>query len=258
MKSVKVSNRKRKKRSNVLAPLIGLFIIVAIWELSVLIFDIPRTVFPSFTAIIIQTAKNFAVNIWSHFLVTFRTALLGMLISVPLGILLASVFSQFKTLNYGFTPIALTLAVTPMITLVPLFMLWLGFDYQPRFIVIVVATTPIIVLNTLTGFQEVPEKYRELMRGYGASKFTTFRKVIFPHALPHVFNGVKLGCIFATTASTSVEMAAGNPGLGYRVTYFASQIQTELVFGSILCIALIGLGLYTLASIIEKRVVHWL
>lgn len=258
MKKVKVLNKKKKKISNIIAPLIGLVVIVAIWEISVAAFNIPRTILPSFTAIIKETARNFVVNIWPHALVTIRTASLGMLISVPVGIGLASIFSQFKVLNYGFTPIALALAVTPMITLVPLFMLWLGFDYEPRFIVVIVATVPIITLNTLSGFHEVPEKYLELMRGYGANKITVFKKVIFPNALPHVFNGVKLGCIFATIATTSIEMAAGNPGLGYRVTYFSSQIQTELVFGSIFGIALIGLALYSIVGFIEKRVVYWL
>jgi len=73
-----------------------------------------------------------------------------------------------------------------------------------------------------------------------------------------VFTGIKLGCIFSTTATTSIEMVAGNPGLGYRVTYFSSQIQTELVFGCILCIAIIGLGLFSTISFIERRIVHWL
>ena len=258
MKKKKVLNKPKKNIANILAPYFVLILILIIWELGVRIFQIPRTVFPAISSILSLTVQNFAVNIWSHMLVTIRTALIGMLCAVPLGILLAAVFSQFKILTYGMTPVVLALVVTPMITLVPLFMLWLGFDYEPRFIVVIVAVVPIVVLNTLNGFMQAPAKFTELMNGYGASKLTTFRKVIFPNALPQVFTGVKLGCIFATIATTSIEMVAGNPGLGYRVSYFSSQIQTELVFGSIICIALIGLGLYSLVSFIEKRVVYWL
>ena len=254
----KVLNKKRKKLINVLSPFIVLVLLVMVWEISVIVLKIPRTVFPSFSSIIVYTIRNFAVNIWPHALVTIRTALLGIICGVPLGILLAAVFSQFKILIYGMTPVVLALVVTPLITLVPLFMLWLGFDYEPRFIVVIVAAVPIILLNTLNGFRNVPGKYTELMSGYGASKLAVFRKVVFPNALPQVFTGIKLGCIFSTTATTSIEMVAGNPGLGYRVTYFSSQIQTELVFGCILCIAIIGLGLFSTISFIERRIVHWL
>jgi len=248
----------KKKQKNILAPLVVLGIILVVWEASTRLFNIPRTIFPPISSIIIQTIDNFAVNIWSHVLVTIRTVLLGMVIAIPLGVLLAAVFSQFKVLRYGMTPIVLILVVTPMITLVPLFMLWMGFDYGPRFIVVVVQCTPIILLNTLTGFCQTSSKYLELMKGYGSSKLKTFVKVVFPNALPQVFTGIKLGCIFSTIATTSIEMVAGQPGLGYRVTYFSGQIQTELVFGCIICIASIGLLLYTLISIIEKRVVTWI
>jgi ABC-type nitrate/sulfonate/bicarbonate transport system permease component len=249
---------RKSKKNSILAPLVVLFIILALWESLTRLLNIPRTVFPPFSSIIIKTINNFSVNIWSHVLVTVRTVLLGMIIAIPLGIFLAAIFSQFKLLQYGMTPVTLILVVTPMITLVPLFMLWMGFDYEPRFIVVVVQCSPIILLNTLTGFLQTPTRYIELMKGYGSSKLKTFIKVVFPNALPQVFTGVKLGCIFSTIATTSIEMVAGQPGLGYRVTYFSSQVQTELVFGCIICIALIGLLLYTAVDLIEKRVVTWI
>lgn len=256
---MKAGKGKRKiKKNSIVAPLVVLIIILGLWESLTRLFNIPRTVFPPFSSIIVKTVNNFSVNIWSHVLVTLRTVLLGMLIAIPLGIVLAAIFSQFKILQYGMTPITLILVVTPMITLVPLFMLWMGFDPEPRFIVVIVQCTPIILLNTLTGFMQTPARYLELMKGYGSTKLKTFIKVVFPNALPQVFTGVKLGCIFSTIATTSIEMVAGQPGLGYRVTYFSSQIQTELVFGCIFCIALIGILLYSLVGIIEKRIVTWI
>lgn len=250
-------DKKRKRPIIVAAPYIILAIIVLIWELAVAVFKIPPTVFPSLSAIVIETIKNFPTNIAYHFWITLRTAGLGMLVSVPLGILLAAVISQFKPLTYGTTPIILVLVVTPLITLVPLFMLWLGFDYQPRYIVVAVSVTPIILLNTLHGFLQVPQKYRELMRGYGASKLQTFVKVIFPNALPQVFTGIELGGIISTVATTSIEMVAGTPGLGYRVMYFSRLLQTDLVFGTIFCIAIIGVALYSVAAFAANKVVHW-
>lgn len=258
MKSNKpVIRKKKKKDGNALAPLILLVIIAVVWESASRGLNMPITVFPPLSMIIRDTVQNFAVNIWPHMLVTLRTIVFGLVCGVPLGIFLASIFSQFKLTEYAVTPLALMLVVTPMITLVPIFMLWMGFDYEPRFIVVIVQSVPIILLNTLTGFGMRQAKFTKLMHGYGATKMQNFFKLIFPNALPQVFTGIKLGGVFSTTATMSVEMVAGNPGLGYRISYFSSQLQTPLVFGTIFIVAIIGITLYSIIDFVEKKVITW-
>jgi ABC-type nitrate/sulfonate/bicarbonate transport system permease component len=145
-----------------------------------------------------------------------------------------------------------------MITMVPLFMLWMGFDSRVRMIVVILQATPIIVLNTLTGFQTTETQKLELMRAMGASKLQTFCKVIFPNALPQVFTGLKLGCIFSTIAAMSADLAAGKAGLGYRIQQYSGLIMTEMAYGTIIIVALIGIILFQIVAGIEKRVIVWI
>lgn len=256
-KSKKGKRKKKRDTSAFIPPLILLIIMAVVWESISRGFKIPITVLPPLSIIIRDTIQNFVVNIWPHALVTIRTIVFGLICGVPLGIILASIFSQFKATEYAVTPLALLLVLTPMITLVPIYMLVMGFDYEPRFIVVIVQSVPIILLNTLTGFGMRQEKFTKLMRGYGATKMQTFFKLIFPNALPQVFAGIKLGGVFSTIATMSVEMVAGNPGLGYRITYFSSQVQTPLVFGTIFIVAIIGIMIYSIIDFVERRVITW-
>jgi len=144
-----------------------------------------------------------------------------------------------------------------MITIVPLFMLWLGFDPNIRILVVILQAAPIIMLNTLSGFTSVETEKLELMRSMGASRRQTFFKLILPNAMPQVFTGIKLGCIFSTIGAISADFVGGSVGLGFRILQYSGLVMTEMTYGTILIVALIGIILYQLVSFAESKFIVW-
>lgn len=256
-KYMKPINKKRFEWINIIAPLIVLIIIYGGLEIIIRVAGINRIVLPTPTAIIIKMSEAFVQDIWPHFIYNFKVIFLGFLCAVTLGMLLAAICSQFKILVKAISPYVILLVVTPMITLIPLMQLWLGSDPNIRILVVVIACTPIIMLNTLTGFTNVETAKLELARSMGASKLQTFTKIIFPNAMPQVFTGVKLGCIFSTIASVTADFIFGMQGLGFKVQQATKYVMTEVVYGSIILIAIIGFVLYKIVGMIEKRVIIW-
>jgi ABC-type nitrate/sulfonate/bicarbonate transport system permease component len=250
--------KKRKEPIYYIAPIILLASLVMIWELFIVVSHISRTVLPAPHAIFLAMKQNFVRDILPHMLFTLRVILIGYIVAIPLGIIIAAVCSQFRLLIKAASPLIIFLVVTPMITMVPLFMLWMGFDSKVRIIVVILQATPIIALNTLSGFQTIENAKLELMRAMGASRIQIFIKLIFPNAMPQVFTGLKLGCIFSTIAAMSADLAAGKQGLGYRIQQYSSLIMTEMAFGTILIVALIGIALFQIVVSIEKRVILWI
>ena len=157
-------------------------------------------------------------------------------------------------MDSAFTPFILFIITTPMVTFVPLLMLWIGSGIAPKLIAIVIQSTGIIMLNSVTGFINVQTIRLELMKSLKASRFKTFTKVIFPSALPYVFTGLRLGAIFAMTTAISVEFIAGVKGLGAQILVNSQIIKPEKSFAAIFYVAIIGIVLYTLIIQIEKRV----
>jgi NitT/TauT family transport system permease protein len=257
-----IAAKKKKTENNelgytgVIAPLVVLIVIIALLELFTRVSGISRFVLPPPTDIIKQTVLNFP-EILPHFLFTLKIIVIGFMISVPLGMLLAALFSQFNILVKAISPVIIWMVITPMITLIPLIMLWLGTDPNLRVIVVIIQATPIITLNTLNGFTNVENEKLELAKSVGASKSQTFMSIIFMNAMPQVFTGIKLGCIFSTIGAISADFVAGTIGLGYRIIQYTKYNNTELSYGCIIIIALIGISLYSIVEFIEKRVVLW-
>ena len=256
------SKKNRKKRKNfrpvnLIAPFVVLLIIFTAAELVATYTGISEYILPKPSKIFSGTIEKFGPDIAQHFFFTLRVILIGFVCSTAGGMLLAAVFSQFSIVTKAVSPVIVWLVITPMITLVPLLVLWLGPDPNLRMWVVIVQATPIITLNMLNGFTNVETEKLELAKSVGASRIQRFRKIIFMNAMPQVFTGIKLGCINATIAALSADFVSGNRGMGFRITQYTKYNMTYLAYGCILLIVLIGLTTYSIVSAVERRVVIW-
>lgn len=251
-------HKKKEKRDpiNIVAPLVVLAIIYAALEIGLRAFDVPAYVMPTPTNIIIGTITSFDV-IWPDLIFTIKIICIGFCIAIPSGILMAALFSQFEIIVKAMQPVVIWLVITPMITLIPLMTLWMGTDPNLRVIVVIIQATPIICLNTLNGFIHVEQEKLEFARSIGANKLQTFIYIIFMNALPQVFTGIKLGCIFSTIGAVSADFVSRGMGLGDRIIKFLKYSNFEQSYGCIILIAIIGISLYTIVSAVEKRIVLW-
>lgn len=241
------------KIMNVLAPIVLIVIFFSIWGLLIHTLEIPIWLLPSPIFIIKQifiSLKDFL----PHISVSFIAAIGGFFIAVPIGIFIAMILSSFKFMDKAFTPFILFIITTPMVTFVPLLMLWIGSGIIPKLIAIVIQSMGIIMLNSVTGFVNVPTIRLELMKSLKASQFKTFTKVIFPSSIPYVFTGLRLGVIFAMTTTISVEFISGVKGLGAQILVNSQIIQPAKSFAAIFFVAIIGIILYSLVVQIEKLI----
>lgn len=255
-----LKKRKIKKEvdlMNYIAPITVFVVLFIGLEVIARTTGISRFVLPPPSQIIYQTATKFPADILPHFLFTFKVIGVGLLIAVTMGLGLAALFSQFDILVKAVSPVVIWLVITPMITLIPLIMLWMGTNPNLRMIVVIIQATPIITLNTLTGFTTVETDKLELAKAVGATKMQAFTKITFMNAMPQVFTGIKLGCIFSIIGAISADFVAGTVGLGFRIIQYTKYNMTELTYGCIIIIGIIGITLYSLVSYIEKRVVLW-
>lgn len=258
-KNAAITVRKKKEKKDpidIIAPLVVLAIIYLGLEVGLRAFDVPSYVMPTPTNIIIETIKSFHV-ILPDLLFTVKIICIGFCIAIPAGILLAALFSQFDIVVKAMQPVVIWLVITPMITLIPLMTLWLGTDPNLRVIVVIIQATPIICLNTLNGFIHVEQEKLEFARSIGASKLETFIHITFMNALPQVFTGIKLGCIFSTIGAVSADFVSRGMGLGDRIIKFLKYSNFEQSYGCIVLIAIIGISLYSIVSAVEKRIVLW-
>jgi NitT/TauT family transport system permease protein len=247
---------KKEKIVGILAPAVMFLILFILWEVLLGVFNIPRWILPGPIAIFESMVVNFS-SFWPHIWVSIVTIFIGFAIAVPIGILLAAIITNFRLVNSALDPYIIFLVVTPLVTLVPLLMFFLGFGINVRIIAVVLTSFAIVNMNAATGFNNVEKIRLELMQSLRANKGQSFIRVIFPSSLPDVFTGIKLCGIFATTACVSVEYVGGNKGLGSQIIKHTQFMGTEKAFACIFYVAIIGICLYSLISFAEKKIIKW-
>lgn len=248
---------QRKNLLNYIGPIIVFVLVYLALELVILVFHIPKWVLPTPTSIFLTFFAKLGTVIVPNFLITLQEIILGFILGVPIGIILAAFMTQYKIIDKALSPYVILLVTTPLLTLTPLLMIWLGFGMNVKIIAVMIQTFPIVMMNSATGFNNVDDLKLELLTAMGASRSQKFFRVIFPDALPDVFTGIKLGSIFATTTAITTEFVGGNEGLGNLITTATSFIKTNEAFAYIISAAIIGISLYSLISYVEKRIIRW-
>ena len=84
-----------------------------------------------------------------------------------------------------------------------------------------------------------------------------FFKIRLPQALPHIFTGLKVGAALAATAAVVAEFVASDKGLGYLLLQYNGNLDTPMVFATIVLLSLIGLVVYYVVEIIERLAIPW-
>jgi NitT/TauT family transport system permease protein len=247
---------KKDRIISLLAPIVMFLLIFAVWQWVVVAKDVPKWLLPAPLEIFRSMIKDFP-DFWPHIRVSFQTVLLGFLLSVPIGILLALLVTNSQTLNAALSPYVIILVTTPLVTLMPIMMLFMGYGFKVRLVAVVIQTFAIVNMNTCTGILNVPILRHELMQSLGASKLQTLRHAVFPTAAPDIFTGIRLSAIFATTACISAEYLGGNEGLGSQIVKYSQYIKTTQSFACIFYVTIIGLVMYGLVSFLQRKVIFW-
>jgi NitT/TauT family transport system permease protein len=247
---------KKQRLVSYVSPLVMFIFLFAAWEAVVLLLNIPKWLVPRPSEIFKSMFVNF-VDFLPHILITIETVVLGFLIAVPLGLILASLITSSKILSGALSPYITFLVTTPLITLVPLLMLFMGYGMNVRVVTVIIQSFAVVNMNACTGFLNVPLMRVELMQSLGASRLQTYFKMMLPSAASDIFSGVRLSAIFATTACISAEYVGGNMGMGSQIIKYSQFLKTTESFACIFYVALIGLIMYGLISLAQKKIIRW-
>ena len=240
----------------ILAPgalLIGTFLF---WEFAVAWFDVPEFVLPQPSEIVISIWTSWPIY-WKHLTFTLQNVLLGFWLAFVVAMVLGFLVAHFKIINRAVYPLLVASQTVPVIAIAPIFIIWFGYGILPKVIITALICFFPLTVNTVTGYMSVDEELKTLFRAYNAGRWQMFRKLTFPAALPYIMSGVKISATLSVIGGVIGEWIGSDRGLGYLIIQSAAQIMTTRVFGSIALLAVMGIGLFLIASIIDRQLMPW-
>lgn len=229
---------------------------IVLWQAIDYFSDIPKWQLPSPWEVL-QALGDYPGTIARHAGTTAYEALLGFAIAVAVGFALAAGIVHWRWLERAVYPYVIASQAVPIIAIAPVLVIWFGFGLMPKIIVIVLITFFPITINTVDGLRNVDPDLVRLMRSMGATRWQLFRMVRLPSALPLFFSGARVAAAVSVIGAILGEWVGAKEGLGYLIKLDSAQFLTARVFASILVLALMGIALFVLVTLIERRAVPW-
>ncbi|MBS4211328.1 ABC transporter permease [Neobacillus rhizophilus] len=238
----------------------GLFLLTAIclisiWQWVVEAGMVPSFILPAPMAIGEALVNNREILLGEHLPATFLEVLIGFGLSLIGGLFLGVGMHFSRILEKVLYPFLIISQTIPMIAISPIFIMWFGYTIWSKVAVtILVAFFPIVV-STYDGLKTGGSEYRELLLTMGAGRWTIFKKVQVPMALPPIMSGLKMAVVYCVVGATIGEWLGASEGLGYFSRRMSSNLQSDSVFAAIFLLSLMGIVLFLFISLLEKNVI---
>ena len=242
-----------RKRGGAIVAFIALFVA---WELAVRVTGIKEYLLPPPSRVYTEFMKRFDPVMASAWVTTREIVagyLLAIVVSVPLALWIA--YSRF--MENAVYPVIVFLQIIPKIAVAPLFIIWFGFGFAPKLLVVFLLSFFPIVVSSIAGFKSIDPDIMDFARTTGASQWKMFAMIRLPQALPQIFTGLKVGAALAATAAVVAEFVASDKGLGYLLLQYNGNLDTPMVFATIILLSLIGLAVYYTVELIERFTIPW-
>lgn len=239
-------------------PLIFGVTLIVMWQVLVMGFEVSPVILPPPTMIVERFGSSLPL-LWADFQQTIlKGALIGYILGAFAAFGVAILADRSPFLTKGILPVGAFMAALPIVGTAPIFVKWLGSDWQSKAAVVSVMVFFPILVNTVAGLRDTTAMQRDLMRTYGAGYWPTLFKLRVPAALPFMFNGLKIATTLALIGAIVAEFF-GSPtvGMGFRISTSVGQLALDMVWAEIIVAALAGSACYGGMALIERRVTFW-
>jgi putative hydroxymethylpyrimidine transport system permease protein len=230
--------------------------VLSFWEAACRMGGIHDFILPPPSRILL-VAVGQAALLLPHALVTLLEILAGIALALAIAVPLAVVMHFRPALEKALAPFLVASQAVPVFALAPLLVIWLGYGLASKVLMAAVIIFFPIAISLLEGFKSCDRDYRILFELMGAGPLQALRRLYWPWALPYFFAGLKVGVSVATIGAVIGEWVGAQQGLGYLMIQANARLKVDLVFAAIVWLSLMGVGLWALVGVIEKRCLWW-
>lgn len=245
--------KAREKKDIRRDQIVGVAVFLGIWEVSARIVDNKLTlpavseILAAFWDLLISGELILALSesIW--------LLIVGLFISTVIGFILGALVARSRTAYWMLNPYFSALFATPTIALVPLVLVWFGFGFPGRVIVVVLAAVVPIMFSVASGLRDDPKDLVDVARSFGVKgELALLFRVRIRAALPVLLAGLRLAAGRAVVGMAVAETYLRLGGIGGLIKSYGSMFQTDYVFAAILPLSLLGITIVSLIGRLER------
>jgi len=252
-------SRPLSRRQYITTAIIGFLTLLAAWAAISLSGLVQPLFLPSPIAVgqkLIEQALN--GELLSDMGISIYRVMVGYLIASALAIPIGVLCGSFNRVEAAIEPIMDFIRYMPVVAFVPLTILWVGTDDSQKFLIIFLGTFFQQVLMFADAVRQVPSSYRNLGATLGLSRLQILTRIVFPSALPRIWDALRISLGWAWTWLVVAELVAATSGMGYRITQGQRFLETDLIIGYVIVLGLLGLVFDQLMRGLGRRFFRYL
>lgn len=188
----------------------------------------------------------------STFLVSALGSLLGLVVALPLGYLIAH--SHFASV--AISPYLAASQAIPAVALAPLLVVWFGYGALPTALLCALMVFFPIAINTTLGFTRVDSDLIGAALVDGADRWQLLTRVELPLALPAILAGIRNGFVLSVTGAVVGEFVMGGNGVGQLLAIYRDRADTTGMIAVLTALILGAVGLFGSVRLVE-RTLQW-
>lgn len=189
---------------------------------------------------------------------TLYRAILGIGISIIIGVSLGLIAGQFKTMRLLLKPIISFLMAIPPIIWVVLSLFWLGFGNVSIIFTIIITVIPLTFSSAMMGMSNVSVELKEVFLVY---KLGIIKKILYlyiPHLTSYIIGSISLAIGMGIKIVIMTEILGSNNGVGAKISDARAMLEMDNVLAYVcLIVCFIALCEYLILKPLEILLMPW-
>jgi len=197
-------------------------------------------------------------ELWKYLSQSLIVLFAGLGLAAFFGITLGLVMARFWVVDLALDTYITALYSIPSVALVPVLVLWFGFEITAKTAVVFLFTFFPIVINTYQGVKNVDDRLIEVGRAFRCNERDLWIHIVLPAAVPFVVAGLRLAIGRGLIGMVLADLYTAITGIGYLISRYASTYRTDAMFVPIVTLGMLGITLTGLLRFVERRVAPWM
>jgi len=238
--------------------LAGILAACALWELVRATGVIDARDLPGLGDIAVAMASGFAegqllpalgATLWAWFLGLVCATVIGTAVGIALGLSRAA--------DVIVRPVIEFLRPIPSVALIPVALVIMGLGLDLEIVLIAFASVWPVLFSVKTGVEDTDPRFLDTGRVLGLRRSETIGQIVLPNALPPLATGVRTAAAIALVLAITVELVAGQPGLGAYLSDHRIAGQAADVWAAVFLSGFLGYAVNLAFLELEKRALKW-
>ena len=236
-----------KVRDRLLLLLVGVLVVLAVWQMTVVVYRLPVIVLPPPLDVAVALVRLLATHaFWRDVGISLFEFGSGYAIGVLLGIAIGVAIGESRTFRLASTPVVESLRFIVPFAWIPLTILWFGTSYTGKIALVAYAVFFVMTISTSRAIAAVDPTLSRVGTSLGMGRWHLAWNVHVRAAAPTIASAARAAAAIGWIAVVAAEYIGASAGLGLMITNAASSLATPVVIAGMIVIGLVGAGVSAL------------